>query len=351
MGSRPGVSICVPVYNGAPFVAETLVAALNQTYEPLTVLVSDDGSGDESLAICRSFAADSRVLVWRQPARLGWVANCNWLLARAESELVCIVSHDDLAEPEMISRLVRALSEVPDAALAFCDVATFGRWRRRRVWRRVAIDGTPAERVRRFMATHFDGTAFHALIRHTALDTAGGLRGNEIADFAADVSWLGRLAAVGSFVRVPESLYRKRRHYASASQRWGDWDDERRADAWALHCRELLHDALELSLAPDEQEALVRAAIRRVLAIEPVRPFGYIRDLPLARQAALVASLLATLPESARAVIPAHGADDPQAIGEAYWSVPPESLRRARQLARRLSTRAMRPLRRLRSHI
>jgi glycosyltransferase involved in cell wall biosynthesis len=116
---RPTVSVCVPVHNGAPFVTETLRAVLDQDYPEVTVLVSDDASDDGSEALCSGFATDSRLRIWRQPARLGWVANCNWLLARAESELVCIVSHDDVPEREFLSRLASALGNAPDAALAF----------------------------------------------------------------------------------------------------------------------------------------------------------------------------------------------------------------------------------------
>jgi hypothetical protein len=74
---------------------------------------------------------------------------------------------------------------------------------------------------------------------------------------------------------------------------WGLWSDERRADAWCLHCRELLLDALTLPLGADEQQQIERAVLRRVLAIEPVRPFAFIRELAAARQAAMVAAVLA----------------------------------------------------------
>jgi hypothetical protein len=347
--------VCVPVHNGAPFLTETLRAVLDQDYPEVTVLVSDDASDDGSEALCSSFATDGRVRIWRQPARLGWVANCNWLLARAESELVCIVSHDDVPEREFLSRLVSTLGSAPDAALAFCDITIFGRWRRRRVESQGPISGPPAERARSFIASHYGGTAFHALVRRNALDAAGGLRGNDMADFAADVAWLGRLAAVGSFVAVPAALYSKRRHDASASHRWVMWDDQQRAAAWALHCRELLSDGLARFHEPREQELLLRATIRRVLAIEPDRPWRFLRDLPIGQKAALVAPLLQVARDRGSALASIGLGDDPEVIVRREQTALPGIVSRARYVARRaarrVDTRAGSPLRRLRSHI
>ena len=154
-------------------------------------------------------------------------------------------------------------------------------------------------RVRTFISTHSDGTAFRGLIRRQALMLVGGLRGNEMDNFAADVSWIGRLAQAGDLRCVPEPLYRKRRHAASASLQWGPWSEETKATAWCVHCCELLRDALRLNLSVGEQQLIVDAVVRRVLAIEPVLPFAFIRELPEYRQGALVAAVRAELEDRA----------------------------------------------------
>jgi glycosyltransferase involved in cell wall biosynthesis len=302
---EPHVTVCVPVYNGATFVAETLEAVRRQSYEHLTVLVSDDGSSDGSVEICERFAATARFRIIRQPSRLGWIDHCNWLLHQAHGDYACIVSHDDLPEPDHIARLVECLEPHPEAALAFSDIRVFGLLDQ--VEHQESIAGTPTERVRAFIAGHYDGTAFHALIRRSAIAAAGGLRGNRMDHFAADVSWLGRLARAGEFRRLPEPLYRKRRHAASASLQWGRWDDETRAEAWGMHCGELLHDALAAPLTQDASTIILHAALRRLLAIEPALPFAFIRNFTIERQAALIATLLsdaaggcAMLPDLAR---------------------------------------------------
>lgn len=297
MSSSHHVTICVPVYNGRSFVADTLKAIQRQSHENFTALISDDASDDGSPDICRSFTRDSRFHLVVQAARLGWVGNCNWLLANAESELVCLIPHDDLVEPDYIHRLVTCLGAQPDCALAFTDIQVFGLLDE--VYRQDSIRGTAPERVRSFIASHSDGTAFRGLIRRHALKTAGALRDNPMDNFAADVSWLARVAQAGELRRIPELLYRKRRHAASASLQWGDWTDETKAEAWCLHCCELLRDALDLELTADEQRIVLDAVLRRLLAIEPALPFALIREFPRPRQSSMVGALFAALRRSA----------------------------------------------------
>lgn len=294
MSHQPRVTVCVPVYNGADFVTGSLTSIAMQRYPHLEVHVSDDASTDESGARCAAFAADPRFRISHQAARRGWVEHCNWLLRQATTEFVSIVSHDDLLEPDHITSLVDVLDARPDCALAFSDIRVFGLLEH--VEYQPSVEGaSPVERVRAFMATHFDGTAFHALVRRSALEVAGGLTENAMDHFAADVTWLGRLTRAGGFRRVPSPLYVKRRHAASASLRWGSWSADTMAEAWGMHCRELLLDALADHLTPEERQAVADAALRRLLAIEPPRPFTFIRDFRPARQAAMTVALLAGL--------------------------------------------------------
>ena len=54
---KPLVSVIVPMYNAAPFVRETLESVLASTYRPLEVVVVNDGSTDDSLAVALAVAA------------------------------------------------------------------------------------------------------------------------------------------------------------------------------------------------------------------------------------------------------------------------------------------------------
>ena len=76
--TEPLVSICVPTYRGAPWLAACLDSALAQTLSEFEVLVVDDESDDDTVAIAEDYAArDARVVLHRNPARLGLAPNWN----------------------------------------------------------------------------------------------------------------------------------------------------------------------------------------------------------------------------------------------------------------------------------
>jgi glycosyltransferase involved in cell wall biosynthesis len=100
------LSVVVPCHNGAVYLAAALRSALEQSHAPLEVLVVDDGSTDDSVAIAESFGPPVRSL--RQPAS-GAAAARNRGLDEARGELIAFLDADDLWTPGAIERLVRTL--------------------------------------------------------------------------------------------------------------------------------------------------------------------------------------------------------------------------------------------------
>ena len=49
------VSVIIPVYNGEAFLAEAISSVLRQNYEPMEIIIVDDGSTDGSAAIAKSY--------------------------------------------------------------------------------------------------------------------------------------------------------------------------------------------------------------------------------------------------------------------------------------------------------
>ncbi len=105
--SNPAVSVCVPTYNGARFLQRCLDSALGQSWRNLEVLVVDDGSGDESVAIARDYARrDGRVRVHVNPQNLGLVENWNHCVTLARGEWIKFLFQDDYLEPTCLSRML-----------------------------------------------------------------------------------------------------------------------------------------------------------------------------------------------------------------------------------------------------
>src|SRR5580765_2290810 len=76
--STPLVSLGLPVYNGANFVAEAIDCVLAQTYTNCELIICDNASTDQTLGICQEYAQrDSRIQVHRNERNLGVSLNYN----------------------------------------------------------------------------------------------------------------------------------------------------------------------------------------------------------------------------------------------------------------------------------
>ena len=115
------VSIIVPVYNGERFIGRTLASALAQTYDPLEVIVVDDGSTDRTPSLIEAAATrDSRLRPFRNQ-RSGVVPTRNFGINQARGKLVAFLDADDLWHPEKIARQVEVMNRSsPDVGLVYC---------------------------------------------------------------------------------------------------------------------------------------------------------------------------------------------------------------------------------------
>ena len=101
--SSPLVSVIVPVYNTEKYLQECLDSILGQTYEKIEVLVTDDGSSDNSYGIMKCYAnKDSRVKIFKQENKGPNAARLN-SLRYANGEYVTFVDADDFIDKNLIS--------------------------------------------------------------------------------------------------------------------------------------------------------------------------------------------------------------------------------------------------------
>lgn len=116
------VSVIVPVYNAAQYLPQCLESLLCQTYEPIEIILIDDGSKDASLEICRKYAQqDSRVLILSQTNK-GVSAARNKGIMLAKGGWITFVDADDWVEPNHLEELVDCIE---DGAY---DCAVSGYW-------------------------------------------------------------------------------------------------------------------------------------------------------------------------------------------------------------------------------
>lgn len=103
---KPGISVCLPVYNGSDSIRQAIESVLNQTYKQIELLVWDDGSADDTYEIAKSYP----VRAFTAPN--GGVARArNRMLAEAKNDLVAMIDHDDRWTPDKLEKQVPHLED------------------------------------------------------------------------------------------------------------------------------------------------------------------------------------------------------------------------------------------------
>lgn len=119
MSTAPTVSVGMPVYNGAKYLAKAIDGLTMQTAANVEIIASDDASADESPLILAEWASgDPRVRIERHDANLGTIANFEWLVTTASGDYFMWAAQDDSWSPNYIDVLRDTLDANPDCDLA-----------------------------------------------------------------------------------------------------------------------------------------------------------------------------------------------------------------------------------------
>lgn len=121
MTYRPPISVVCPTYNSSSFVLRTLESVAAQSYKPFKVVVSDDGSTDETVEIVTKFfqkrpEIDAEVLVG---SHQGAGAARNAGIERCQSDWVAFIDSDDVWVRQKLEKVAGAIAAHPEANL-FC---------------------------------------------------------------------------------------------------------------------------------------------------------------------------------------------------------------------------------------
>lgn len=121
------VSVGIPVYNGAKYIAQALDSVLAQDYPNLEIVISDNASTDGTRAICKKYARkDPRIQYRRNPQNLGASANFKKAVRLATGDYFTWLAADDvLLQSDYLSTLVTYLDENPDVVLCGSAVEVF----------------------------------------------------------------------------------------------------------------------------------------------------------------------------------------------------------------------------------
>ena len=116
MDSFPLISVGVPIFNAEKTIARTLSSLLNQDYPNLEILISDNGSTDESMEICKSFERHTdRIRIISQFKNIGPIRNFEYVFKHAQGDYFMWCAGDDSLSPTSISENFQGLQANPKA--------------------------------------------------------------------------------------------------------------------------------------------------------------------------------------------------------------------------------------------
>ena len=132
MTGQPLVSAIIIFWNEARFLEAAIASVLAQTYSHWELLLVDDGSTDQSLAIAQRYAAQYpgqiRYLTHPEQANLGMSASRNLGIRDAQGTYIAYLDGDDVWLPTKLERQVALLAAHPEAVMTYGPLQLWFSW-------------------------------------------------------------------------------------------------------------------------------------------------------------------------------------------------------------------------------
>ena len=117
----PLISVIMPIYNGEKFLRNAIDSVINQSEQDFELLLLNDGSSDDSAAICKEYVAKNTKIVYFERTNHGVAATRNFGISKAKGQLICFMDQDDIMLKCFLEQMSRHIIE-NDCDLAICSV-------------------------------------------------------------------------------------------------------------------------------------------------------------------------------------------------------------------------------------
>lgn len=209
---QPGlVSVIIPCYNSASYIAQAIESALDQSYPSVEVIVVDDGSTDTSLDVIRSFGDR---IHWKSTSNHGACHARNEGLSLARGEYIQFLDSDDALLPASIEDRIEAFDDETDAVFGNSqDIDQAGR--PIALWPDSTHDHWPCEDICYYII-HENIQTMQPLHRRKNLYEIGGW--DEALPCGQEPNLHLRLACHGHRFRHIDAVVSLRRHHGSPNR-------------------------------------------------------------------------------------------------------------------------------------
>jgi glycosyltransferase involved in cell wall biosynthesis len=208
----PSVSVVIPAYGHAAFIAETLASVFRQSFRDFEIIVINDGSPDHTADVLRPFVESGRIRYYEQP-NAGQAAARNSGLQQANGEFIAFLDDDDVWPEDKLAWQIRCLRARPQAVAAYGFAHLTGNGQD---FRRPVAAGPSGPIKDSLLCGNFIVSPGQVLMRTRDLRAVGGF--DETVRGADDWDLWLRLADRGSFEYEERCALRYRYHAGNASR-------------------------------------------------------------------------------------------------------------------------------------
>jgi glycosyltransferase involved in cell wall biosynthesis len=201
--SKELVSVVIPVFNGAPFVAKAVASVRSQGHPAVEILVVDDGSTDGTPDILKRLEQSDGIR-WFQRSHGGPARSRNFGIEAAQGQFIALLDCDDEWLPGKLAAQLALMRQRPDVGLVHTDFEV--RFEDGTLEERVSARSSRDPMAQAFVGGHVTLPST-LLIRNTVLSQVGGLDpelyGSEDSDLII------RLFQVTTFECIDQVLVKK----------------------------------------------------------------------------------------------------------------------------------------------
>ncbi|MFA6560776.1 MAG: glycosyltransferase [Verrucomicrobiia bacterium] len=205
------VSVIIPTYNRAQYIAETIEGVLAQTHQDTEIIVIDDGSKDNTGEVVKRFGDRVRY-VWQQNSERAVSRNNGLKLSCGE--FVTFPDSDDCWLPETLSEMLDTMKRVPAAGLVAVGCAIVNSDRRVMGTFHPGgnVDGVVTNAFHQLLHSNIVGSPSAVLLRRSVLDRSGAFDEDRRLIGVEDWELWARLSFFGPVVSRRKPLVHYRRH-------------------------------------------------------------------------------------------------------------------------------------------
>jgi len=214
------ISVAMCTYNGADFVSDQLESIIAQSRPPDEIIVCDDGSTDQTRALLKQFAVESRVPIslYLNDQNLGSAKNFEKAISLCTGDVIALSDQDDVWRADKLQLIESAFRKAPNAGVVFSDAEIVDENLRslgRRMWDDVGFDARKQNLVRA-------GRALEVLITGWTVTGATMAFRSEFVKVSLPIpegiamihdGWIAlTVAAVADVLMIEEPLIKYRQH-------------------------------------------------------------------------------------------------------------------------------------------